>query len=76
MANMNLDAETLEKIAQAGDLLLRAAAVIGTLPTEQQEALHTGHRPDELVRNNFISGLYRNDLHCLLSIATDFSKKW
>lgn len=36
---MTIDAQTLEAAAAAGQLLLRAAATLGTLSTEQQAQL-------------------------------------
>lgn len=49
---MKLDQPTLEAAAHAGELLIRAAAVIGTLSPEQQEALRQatdGSLPDSIV---------------------------
>lgn len=47
----NLDAATRSKVAEAGELLIRAAAVLGTLSADQQEALQratNGGLPDSL----------------------------
>lgn len=49
---MGLDQATIEKAAHAGELLIRAAAVLGTLSAEQQEALRQatdGNLPDSIV---------------------------
>lgn len=49
---MNLKQDTLEKVAHAGELLIRAAAVLGTLPADQQEALRQstdGSLPDAII---------------------------
>lgn len=49
---MKLDKTTVEKAAHAGELLIRAAAVLGTLSAEQQEALRVatdGKLPDAIV---------------------------
>ncbi len=48
---MKLDKETIEKVSHAGELLIRAAAVLGTLPADQQQALRLatdGNLPDTL----------------------------
>lgn len=48
---MNLDETTLAKVAHAGELLIRAAAVLGTLSAEQLEALRVatdGGLPDSI----------------------------
>lgn len=55
-----LDASTIAKASEAGELLLRAAAVLGTLSAEQQQALQQatdGAAPDSLVLA--LSGLRR-----------------
>ena len=47
-----LDAAAIEKVTQAGELLIRAAAVLGTLTPEQQDALRmatNGALPDSIV---------------------------
>ena len=47
-----LDSETIEKVSHAGELLIRAAAVLGTLSQSQQEALRQatdGNLPDTIV---------------------------
>lgn len=47
----NLDAPTIAKVSEAGELLIRAAAVLGTLSPEQQRALQlstNGGLPDSL----------------------------
>lgn len=49
---MKLDQTIVEKVSHAGELLIRAAAVLGTLTTEQQEALRQatdGSLPDSLI---------------------------
>lgn len=49
---MNLDQTTLDKVAHAGELLIRAAAVLGTMTSDQQEALRQvtdGSLPDAIV---------------------------
>lgn len=52
MVSTNLDTETLEKAAEVGELLTRAADVLGTLSASQQEALRVatdGGLPDSIV---------------------------
>lgn len=49
---MELDKSTREAAAHAGELLIRAAAVLGTLAAEQQETLRLatdGSLPDAIV---------------------------
>lgn len=49
---MSLDQTTLDAAAHAGELLIRAAAVLGTLSPDQQEALRAatdGCMPDSIV---------------------------
>ncbi len=49
---MSLDIATVEAVAHAGELLIRAAAVLGTLSPEQQEALRVatdGSMPDSII---------------------------
>lgn len=48
---MILDKTTIDKVTEAGELLIRAAAVLGTLTPEQQEQLRQatdGNLPDTL----------------------------
>lgn len=49
---MKLEQQTIETVAHAGELLIRAAAVLGTLPEHQQEVLRQvtdGNLPDAIV---------------------------
>ena len=46
-----IEGNTLDKIAQASELVIRAAAVLGTLSDDQQRAVHAatqGHLPHSL----------------------------
>lgn len=49
---MELDQTTIEKASHAGELLIRAAAVLGTLSADQQEQLRKatdGKLPDSVL---------------------------
>lgn len=49
---MSLDQNTIDKASEAGELLIRAASVLGTLSPEQQAKLREatdGNLPDSLV---------------------------
>ena len=51
MTDIEIDANTRAKVAEAGELLIRAAAVLGTLSEEQQGLLQqatNGGLPDSL----------------------------